>query len=61
MPTTITPSASPFSSRKRAKLNPPTRKEKRTIAMTDESGDDGKDRSNKTGKLKDPLDLSDSN
>ena len=45
------------SSRKRAKLNPPARKEKRTIAMTDESSNDDNDRSNKTGKLKDPLDL----
>ena len=46
------------SSRKRAKLNPPARKEKRTIAMLDESGNDDNNRSNKTGKLKDPLDLS---
>jgi hypothetical protein len=49
------------SSCKRAKLNPPARKEKCTIAMMDESGDDDNDRSNKTGKLKDPLDLLDSN
>ena len=49
------------SSRKQAKLNPPVRKEKRTIAMTDESSDDDNNRSNKTGMLKDPLDLSDSN
>ena len=46
---------------KQAKLKPPTRKKRRTIAMLDESDDDGKDGSNKTGKFKDPLDLSDSN
>ena len=34
---------------------------RRTIAMSDESGDDDNNGSNKTGKLKDPLDLSGSN
>ena len=48
-------------SRKRAKLKSPARKKRRTIAMSDESDDDGNDGSNKTGKIKDPLDLSDFN
>ena len=46
---------------KGAKLKSPMRKKRRTIAMSDESDDDGNDGSNKTGKFKDPLDLSDSN
>ena len=45
---------------KRAKLKSPARKKRRTIAMSDESDDDGNDGSTKTGKSKDPLDLSDS-
>ena len=48
-------------SRKRAKLKPPVRKKKRTIAMSEGSDDDDNDGSNKPGKFKDPLDLSDSN
>jgi len=45
---------------KRAKLKSPARKKRHTIAMSDESDDDGNDGSTKTGKSKDPLDLSDS-
>ena len=48
-------------SRKRAKLKPPVRKKKRTIAMSEGSDDDDNDGSNKPGKFKDPLDLADSN
>ncbi len=48
-------------SRKRAKFKPPARKKRRTIAMSEESDDDNNNGSNKTGKFKDPLDLSDSN
>ncbi len=47
--------------RKRVKLNPPARKKRRTIAMSDGSDDDNNDGPNKAGKSKDPLDLSDSN
>ena len=47
--------------RKRAKLNPPARKKREHIAASDESGGSGTTRSNKKGKLKDPLYLSDSN
>jgi len=47
-------------SRKRAKLKPPVRKKRRTIAMLEGSDDDDKGGSNKPGKFKDPLDLSDS-
>jgi hypothetical protein len=47
-------------SRKRAKLKPPARKKRRTIAMLEGSDDDDNDGSNKPGKFKDPLDLSDS-
>ena len=46
---------------KRAKLKPPARKKRRTIAMSEGSDDDDNDGSNKTGKFKDPLDLADSN
>ncbi len=45
---------------KRAKFKSPARKKRHTIAMSDESDDDGNDGSIKTGKSKDPLDLSDS-
>ena len=47
-------------SRKRAKLKSPARKKRRTIPMSNESNDGGNDGSTKTGKSKDPLDLSDS-
>jgi len=43
-----------------AKLKSPARKKRRTIAMSNESNDDGNDGSTKTGKSKDPLDLLDS-
>ncbi len=48
-------------SRKSAKCNPPVRKKKRTIHMSDESKDNGNNRSNKTSKSKDLLRLLDSN
>jgi len=48
-------------SRKRAKLKPPARKKRRNIAMLEGSDNDNNDGSNKTGKFKDPLNLSDSN
>ena len=47
-------------SRKLAKLKPPARKKRHTIAMSEGSDDDDNDKSNKPGKFKDPLNLSDS-
>ena len=46
--------------RKRAKPNPSTRKKRDYIAASDDSGGNGTNGSNKKGKLKDPLYLSDS-
>ena len=46
---------------KRVKLNPPARKKREHIAASDESGGNGITGSNKKGKSKDPLYLSDSN
>ncbi|MFM7666140.1 MAG: hypothetical protein ACKO61_06690 [Actinomycetota bacterium] len=46
--------------RKRAKPNPPARKKREYIAASDESGGNGTIGSNKKGKSKDPLYLSDS-
>ncbi len=48
------------SPRKRAKLNPPARKKKDRIAISDGSDDDDGKGLNKRGKFKDPLYLSDS-
>ena len=44
------------------KLNPPARKKRRTIAMSDGSDEDGNicNKNDKNGKVKDPLNLSDS-
>ena len=47
--------------RKRAKLNPSARKKNEHIAASDESDGGGNNGSNKKGKLRDPIYLSDSN